>query len=54
MIPKVHCVTTLEQVEALERAAIRPVPAWLMVWVRLRTDLIVLPDVIAKEPEVWI
>jgi ADP-heptose:LPS heptosyltransferase len=39
MIPKVHCVTTLEQVEALERAAIRLVSPGLVARVRLRTAL---------------
>jgi ADP-heptose:LPS heptosyltransferase len=39
MIPKVHCVTTLGQAEALERAAIRPVSPWLVARVRLRTAL---------------
>jgi ADP-heptose:LPS heptosyltransferase len=37
MSPEVHSVRTLEEIAALERRYIAPVPAWLVAWVRLRT-----------------
>lgn len=37
MNPEVHCVGTLEEIEALERRYIAPLPRGLVAWVRLRT-----------------
>ncbi|MGC8724670.1 MAG: glycosyltransferase family 9 protein, partial [Acidobacteriota bacterium] len=37
MTPEVNCVRTLEEVEAIERRYIAPLPIWLVAWVRLRT-----------------